>query len=116
MLRDEQVLQAMEPGDTPVYLPYQNKKGELTGSLATREQFRLLEDFVSGSLRELTQKIFSGAVSPNPIVRGPMVSSCQYCEYQHACHKDACKPDVRYMKKVGADEFWKELERRKANG
>ena len=45
-----------------------------------------------------------------------MVSSCQYCEYQHACHKDACKPDVRYMKKVGADEFWKELERRKANG
>ena len=116
LLRDEQVLQAMEPGDTPVYLPYQNKKGELTGSLATREQFRLLEDFVSGSLRELTQKLFSGTVSPNPIVRGPMVSSCQYCEYQHACHKDACKPDVRYMKKVGADEFWKELERRKANG
>ena len=116
LLRDEQVLQAMEPGDAPVYLPYQNKKGELTGSLATREQFRLLEDFVSGSLRELTQKLFSGTVSPNPIVRGPMVSSCQYCEYQHACHKDACKPDVRYMKKVGADEFWKELERRKANG
>ena len=106
----------MEPGDTPVYLPYQNKIGELTGSLATREQFRLLEDFVSGSLRELTQKLFSGTVSPNPIVRGPMVSSCQYCEYQHACHKDAGKPDVRYMKKVGADEFWKELERRKANG
>ena len=84
LLRDEQVLQAMEPGDTPVYLPYQNKKGELTGNLATREQFRLLEDFVSGSLRELTQKLFSGTVSPNPIVRGPMVSSCQYCEYQHA--------------------------------
>lgn len=73
----------------------------------------LMQDLV---LRELMQKLFSGTVSPNPIVRGPMVSSCQYCEYQHACHKDACKPDVRYMKKVGADEFWKELERRKANG
>ena len=116
LLQDEAVLQAMEPGDSPVYLPYQNKKGEITGSLATREQFALLEDFVSQSLQNLTKEIFSGAVAPNPIVCGPKLSSCQYCAYQSACHKDTCRIDTRWRKKLGAAEFWQELERRKANG
>ena len=112
MLRDEAVLQAMEPGDAPVFLPYENKDGTLTGSLATKEQFRRLESFVSESLRDLTQQIFSGAVAPNPIVRGPKVSSCTYCDYQSACHKDACEAGVRYLKQIKAEEFWQELERR----
>ena len=116
MLRDEAVLQAMEPGEQPAYLPYQIKKGELTGDLATAEQFRLLEQFVSQSLRSMTGQIFSGSVTPNPIVRGPLVSSCQYCAYRDACHMDACAQQPRYMKKIGADEFWAELERRRADG
>ena len=117
LLRDEDVLQAMEPGDKPVFLPYeQNKKGELEGSLATREQFALLEQFVAGSLRDLAGQIFSGAVAPNPIVRGPKVSSCMYCDYQSACHKDACRVAARFMKKVKAEEFWQTLERRKTDG
>ena len=116
ILRDEQVLQAMEPGETPKFLPYQIKKGELTGDLATREQFKTLEAFVSSSLARMSSEIFSGAVAPNPIVRGPMVSSCQYCEYQSACHMDVCGAERRYLKKVGAEEFWQELERRRDNG
>ena len=116
VLRDEAVLQAMEPGEQPAYLPYQIKKGELTGDLATAEQFRLLEQFVSQSLRSMTGQIFSGSVTPNPIVRGLLVSSCQYCAYRDACHMDACAQQPRYMKKIGADEFWAELERRRADG
>ena len=117
LLKDEAVLQAMEPGEKPVLLPYgQNKEGKLEGSLATREQFGLLEKFVAGSLRELAAEIFSGAVAPNPIVRGPKISSCQYCDYESVCHKDACRIDARYRRKIGAAEFWEALERRKANG
>ena len=116
LLQDEAVLQAMEPGDSPKFLPYQVKKGELTGSLATREQFRLLEQFVSESLQGLAAQIFSGAVAPNPIVRGPSASSCKYCDFQSACHFDACPVDERWRKKVKAEEFWAELERRRQNG
>ena len=117
LLRDEDVLQAMEPGDKPVFLPYeQNKKGELEGSLATREQFALLEQFVAGSLRDLAGQIFSGAVAPNPIVRGPSASSCKYCDFQSACHFDACPTEERWRKKVKAEEFWAELERRRRDG
>ena len=116
LLQDEAVLQAMEPGDSPKFLPYQVKKGELTGSLATREQFRLLEQFVSESLREQAAQIFSGAVAPNPIVRGPKESSCKYCDFKSACHFDACPAETRWRKKVKAEEFWAELERRRQNG
>ena len=67
LLRDEDVLQAMEPGDKPVFLPYeQNKKGELEGSLATKEQFALLERFVAGSLRDLAGQVFSGRGRAQP--------------------------------------------------
>ena len=116
ILDDETVLQAMEPGEKPAYLPYQIKKGERVGDLATPEQFQYLEEFVSNSLQSLTTQIYSGVVTPNPIVRGPMVSSCEYCEYQDACHKDACKPESRFIKKVSAEEFWNTLERRRNNG
>ena len=116
LLQDEAVLQAMEPGDSPKFLPYQVKKGELTGSLATREQFRLLERFVSKSLQEQALQIFSGAVAPNPIVRGPSAPSCQYCDFQSACHFDACPVQERWRKKVKAEEFWAELERRREHG
>ena len=116
LLQDEAVLQAMEPGETPKFLPYQVKKGELTGSLATREQFRLLEQFVSESLQTLAEQIFSGAVAPNPIVRGPSASSCKYCDFQSACHFDACPTEERWRKKVKAEEFWAELERRRRDG
>ncbi len=116
VLDDAQVLQAMEPGETPKYLPVQCKRGERTGDLASSEQFRLLERFIAQSLRTMTGEIFSGAVTPNPVIRGPMVSSCQYCEYQTACHKDLCRVQPRYLKKIGAEEFWAELQRREQNG
>ena len=76
----------------------------------------MLEQFVSRSLQDLTGQMFSGAVAPNPIVRGPKASSCSYCDYERACHKDACPIAARYMKKVSAEEFWDTLERRKADG
>ena len=47
VLADDTVLQAMEHGDSPEYLPVQVKKSGLTGDLATREQFAQMERFVA---------------------------------------------------------------------
>ena len=64
----------------------------------------------------MTDAMLSGVVAPDPLIRGPMASSCQYCDYQSACHKDACRVAARFMKKVKAEEFWQTLERRKTDG
>lgn len=117
VLRDEAVLQAMEPSEgTPQYLPYQVKKGELTGDLAGREQLEQLERFVMRSVQEMTGQMLTGRLEPNPILRGPMHSSCMYCDFAQACHRDSCKHANRYIAAVKAEKFWDELERRARHG
>ena len=117
LLADEQVLDAMEPvADQPKYLPYQLKKGERRGDLATREQLALLEAFVQKTLGGMTGEILSGALTPNPIVRGPSASSCTYCDFRQCCHYDSCRHDERPIAAVKPDEFWQEVERRCRNG
>ena len=117
VLRDEAVLQAMEPSEgTPQYLPYQVKKGELTGDLAGREQLEQLERFVMRSVQEMTGQMLTGRLEPNPILRGPMHSSCMHCDFAQACHRDSCKHANRYIAAVKAEKFWEELERRERHG
>lgn len=112
VLADDAVLQAMEHGDSPEYLPVQVKKSGLTGDLATREQFAQMERFVAQSLEEMTDAMLSGVVAPDPLIRGPMASSCQYCDYQSACHQDLCAIHKRYIAAVKPERFWQEVERR----
>lgn len=117
LLDDEAVLQAMEPSDgTPRYLPYQIKKGERTGDLATKEQLALLERFVTLSLQEMTGAIFGGGVTPNPILRGEDNSPCKFCDFAQSCHKDACRHENRYIAETKQPRFWLEVERRCAHG
>lgn len=107
----------MEPGDKPVFLPYeQNKKGELEGSLATREQFALLEQFVCRKPAG-----FGGA---DILRRGRAQPHCARAEgfKLHVLRLSERVPQgrvqvaVRFMKKVKAEEFWDTLERRKTDG
>ena len=48
--------------------------------------------------------------------RGPMHSSCMYCDFAQACHRDSCKHANRYIAAVKAEKFWEELERRERHG
>lgn len=118
LLKDEALLQAMEhSGDEkPRYLPYQMKKDGLSGDLATREQMTLLEALVRREITEMTGQILAGQVEPNPILRGPMRSSCMYCDFARVCHKDACRHENRYIAEIRAEQFWQEAERRMQNG
>ena len=116
VLDDAAVLQAMEHGDTPEYLPVQVKKDGLSGDLASREQLWLLERFLDGTLRGMTDEMLSGAVEPDPLIRGPMLSPCRCCEFRTACHQDLCAQKRRYISAVGAEQFWDEVERRVDRG
>ena len=71
-----------------------------------------MERFVAQSLKEMTDAMLSGAVEPDPLIRGPMASSCQYCDYQSACHQDLCAIHKRYIAAVKPERFWQEVERR----
>lgn len=111
LLGDTSVLSAMDASfATGRYLPVKEKKGELLGDIATKEQLAQLERFVQRKLYELTQALLRGEVAPNPLIRGPMHSACQFCDYAQVCHRDACRHQNRYATSIPAEKFWQILQ------
>ncbi len=109
---DPAVLAAMEADpDHPRYMPYEVGKKGLQGDLASAGQMDLLERHVLQTLADMTDRIASGSVNPNPIFRG-QDSSCRFCDYQMVCHMDLCQREVRSMANTPAKEFWERLTRK----
>ena len=111
LLRDEAVLQAMEPGESPQRMSYSVKKdGTLSGDLADREQLKLLEGYVFHILAGMVEDIASGNVEPNPYTRGSSHNACAFCPYGAVCHESQV-PGRRNYKAMTAQRFWEELEK-----
>lgn len=111
LLKDEQVLHAMEPDDEMSKLCCTRKKdGTLGGDLADREQLKMLNSYVFMLLRNMVNEIASGDITPNPYTRGSSHNACTYCPYGSICHqKDV--PGRRNYKSMSAQEFWDGIER-----
>lgn len=111
LLGEEDVLQAMEPGDAPQRMCYSVKKdGSLSGDLADREQLKLLEKYVFHILAGLVEDIASGNVTPNPYTRGSSHSACAFCPYGSVCHENQVEGRRNY-KTMTAQRFWEEIEK-----
>ena len=109
LLRDEEILQAMEPGEKPRRMNYSIKKdGSLAGDLADREQLKLLEGYVFQVLARMVDDIASGSVDPNPYTRGSSHNACAFCPYGSICH-DRSAAGRRNYKTMKADRFWEEI-------
>ena len=109
LLDDEQVLQAMEPGEQPQRMNYTVRKdGSRSGDLASREQLGQLKKYVYKVLRDLVNDIASGSVSPNPYTRGSSHSACSFCPYSAVCHRDEVTGRRNY-KTMTAQRFWDEI-------
>ncbi len=108
--REDWLLSAMEKDpEQPQYMPYAVGKNGPSGDLADGRQMQLLEDHVLRTLSAMTDRIASGAVMPNPIVRG-QDSSCRFCDYKTVCHMDLCQHEIRPMAATSAEKFWEKLE------
>ena len=109
LLRQDDVLNAMEPGETPIRMPYKRKKdGTLSGDLADRSQLELLKKFVFRYLQKMVDDIASGNVAANPYTRDARKNACRFCPYGQICHKN----DVtgrRVFEAISAERFWNDL-------
>lgn len=109
LLNDEEILQAMEPGETPKRMSYAIKKdGTLSGDLADREQMKQLEDYVFRLLARMVDDIASGVVDPNPYTRGTSHSACDFCPYGTVCHEKSVEGRRNY-KAMKPQRFWEEI-------
>ena len=109
LLKDEQVLQAMEPTENPKRLCYTTRKdGSMVGDLADREQLKMLKAYVFRILGKMVDEIASGNVEANPYTRGTSHSACDYCPYGAVCHKEFVEGRRNY-KTMKPDRFWDEI-------
>ena len=113
LLDDEEILQAMEPGAEPIYLPYKitKKTGERTGSLADRRQLGLVEAHVRRTLGTLADSLWAGTIRPDPFWRGEDHNACRWCPYREVCRVDSGEVALRKLRAVSRDEFWQTLEK-----
>lgn len=112
LLDDEEILQAMEPGSAPIYLPYQisKKTGERSGDLASAAQLSLVEQHVRRTLGKLADSVWAGEIAPDPFWRGEDHNACSWCPYDAVCRVKSGAVPLRRLRSVSRGEFWKELE------
>ena len=113
LLDVEEVLQAMEPGTDPVYLPYKTSKktGERSGDLADEGQLELVEDHVRHTLGALADTLWAGKIAPDPYWRGDEHNACAFCPYRTVCRVDSGEVPLRRLRAVSRTEFWNALEK-----
>lgn len=119
VLSDPQVLRAMEHSalETPCYLPVRVKKGkdgsvELSGSLASAEQFGKLGRYVEVLLRDMVRELAAGNIDADPWARSEQDSACTYCAYAPACHFEQGRGGdrVEYLRATTAEELWAHID------
>ena len=117
LLDDMHIVEAMDSTEGKLRLCCGvNKSGELTGDIATREQFSQLKDYMFLTLRKMVDSIASGDVTPDPYTRGGSHNPCTYCPYGAICHPEDV-PGRRNYKAMKNQEFWKAIgEELKKNG
>ena len=111
VLLDEEVLEAMDPGEGMPRLSVKCKKdGTVTGDVADRDQFKLLKKYVFRLLGKLVDDIADGKVEPNPYTRGTAHSACAFCPFGAVCARER-EQGRRNYKAMTAQKFWEDLEK-----
>lgn len=91
-----------------------NKDGSFrkTSSVATREQFRLLNAYVKKKISDIRGEILSGDAEVSPYELGKK-NACTYCPYQGVCGFDKKIPGYEYrrLKQFSDEEIWREMEK-----
>lgn len=116
LLKDEDVLRAMDTGEEISRLSVSRKKdGTLGGDVADREQWRQLEKYVFRILGKLVDEIGQGNVEANPYTRGTKHDACAFCPYGSVCHRSEVAGRRNYQA-MSAQRFWEEVNKEVGDG
>ena len=115
LLRDPQVLQAMEHESLtePHYLPLRvSREGGVSGAIASAAQLGKLGLYVDRLLHRVARELRDGDIDADPYGRSDEDRYCQFCDFAGACHfQDGRDGDrLRYVTGVQPDVFWRQIE------
>ncbi len=83
---DNIVASAMEKDFAGKYIPVKmNKNEELTGSLASLEEFGLIHKKVNSLVAQMGSELHSGNISHSPVKNKNHKNTCDFCDYKDVC-------------------------------
>ncbi len=119
ILDDPAVINAMEHGEEPRYIPVKFKNGAAQGdALASAERLGLLAKHIDETLRTMASELRRGSIAADPYYRAQQESACLNCDYFDACHfSDGENGEhMRLMPRLAATKVWSVLEGGEENG
>ena len=119
VLNDAAVLEAMEHGGAPRYLPVKFKNGVPSGeALSSAEGFGLLARHIDGTLRGMAAELRGGSIAADPYYRSQQENACVNCDYFDVCHfsDGECGETYAYQPHLKPEEAWARLKGGEDNG
>lgn len=97
----------------PVYIGKDEEISKKSSSVATREQFQMLQKYVKKVIKDITKEILSGKIDIVPYYKNKK-TPCEYCEYKGICQfdKNRLRNDYNYIPNLKEDEIWERLSMR----
>ncbi len=113
LVKDDPVI-VRKMDSTTATLPVRFKKDGTfyaDSSVASQEQFKILEEFVRNKVENLKQKILEGDAALSPFKMDDL-TACTYCPYSESCGFDRRLPGCtfRTLEKTDRNEIWKQME------
>ena len=108
----DDIIYKIDAGASSLPVSFKKDGGFRKGSsVATREQFQLLNQYVKNKIAEIRSHILSGDAEVSPYEMGKK-NACAYCAYQGVCGFDKKIPGYEYrrLRQFADEEIWKYME------
>lgn len=96
----------------PVYIGKDDEISQKSSSVATKEQFEILQRYITKLIKNISKDILSGNIEIKPYYKDKK-TPCEYCEYKGICQFDKNKlgNEYSYVPNYNKDEIWEELKK-----
>lgn len=113
LLKDPKVIKEMDKdikGYSIIIPAYMGKDGisENNSSVATREQFKVISEYVRQKVVDLCEDMLKGDITIKPVKNGKY-TCCSYCRFNAICQFDYSLKDNKYclLQKKDKEDIWK---------
>ena len=94
----------------PVYIGKDEEISERSSSVASKEQFEMLQKYIIKTIKNISKEILSGKIDIKPYYKNKK-TPCEYCEYKGICQFDKNKfgNEYNYIRKIKKEEIWEKI-------
>lgn len=95
----------------PAYITTKEEISDSKSRVATKEQFKALQKYITKTIKDISKEIYSGNIGIKPFYKGGR-TGCDLCNYRAICQFDKNKfcNSYNYMPSLKKEEAWDIIE------